>query len=89
MSKTRIVNVQDAKAHLSRLLREVEAGEQIAIARAGRVVARIIRAPEANERQWGCFEGKVTYDDDAFAPADVAQAADWDDAPLITGRPKP
>ena len=64
----RTVNVQEAKTHLSRLLREVEAGEVIAIARAGRVVARLVRAEEAAPRAWGCFEGQVRVEPGAFAP---------------------
>jgi prevent-host-death family protein len=36
-----IVNVQDAKTRLSELLRQVEAGEEVIIARAGRPIARI------------------------------------------------
>jgi prevent-host-death family protein len=74
----RTVNVQEAKTHLSRLLRAVEAGEEIAIARAGRVVARLVRAEQAQPRAWGCFEGQVRMDDDAFEPLSDELAADWD-----------
>lgn len=35
------VNVQEAKTRLSELLRRVEAGDEVVIARAGRPVARI------------------------------------------------
>ena len=35
----RTVNVHDAKTHLSALLNDVEAGEQIVIAKAGKPVA--------------------------------------------------
>ncbi|MFV0433909.1 MAG: type II toxin-antitoxin system Phd/YefM family antitoxin [Leucobacter sp.] len=38
---TTIVNVQDAKTRLSELLRGVEGGEEVLIARAGRVIARL------------------------------------------------
>ncbi|MBK0419634.1 type II toxin-antitoxin system prevent-host-death family antitoxin [Leucobacter sp. CSA1] len=38
---TVIVNVQEAKTRLSELLRQVERGESVAIARAGTVVARL------------------------------------------------
>ena len=38
---TTTVNVQEAKTRLSELLRQVEAGEEIFIARAGRTIARI------------------------------------------------
>ena len=77
----RIVNIQEAKTHLSRLLREVEAGEVISIARAGRVVARIVRAEEATPRAWGCFEGQARIDSGAFDPLSDDEASDWDDAP--------
>ena len=39
---TRIVNVHEAKTHLSRLLDEVHAGEDIILAKAGRPYARLI-----------------------------------------------
>jgi len=79
----RIVNVQEAKTHLSRLLREVEAGEEITIARAGRVVARLVRVESAAPRAWGCFEGQVHVEPGAFAQLSDAQAAEWDDKPLL------
>lgn len=37
----RIVNIHEAKTHLSRLLALVEAGEVITIARAGKPIARL------------------------------------------------
>ena len=45
----REIQASDAKAHLSRLLDEVERGETIVITRRGRAIARII--PEAQRRQ--------------------------------------
>ncbi len=79
---TRTVNVQDAKTHLSRLLRAVEAGEEIAIARAGTVIARLVRAEVPTQRTWGGLEGWVQVDEDAFAPLDDDDADDWDEGPL-------
>ncbi len=79
---TRTVNIQEAKTHLSRLLREVEAGEVIAIARAGRVVARLVRAEEASPRAWGCFEGQVHIQDGVFDPLSDGEASEWDDIPV-------
>ncbi len=38
----RTVNVHTAKPHLSRLLEEVAAGEEIVIAKAGKPVARLL-----------------------------------------------
>jgi len=45
----REVQASEAKAHLPRLLDEVERGETIIITRRGRAIARII--PEADHRQ--------------------------------------
>lgn len=36
-----VVNIHEAKTHLSRLLARVEAGEEITIAKAGRPIARL------------------------------------------------
>ena len=36
------INVHDAKTHFSRLLRQVEAGEEVVISRSGRPVARMV-----------------------------------------------
>jgi prevent-host-death family protein len=38
------VNVHEAKTHLSRLLKRVEAGEEIIVARAGKPVAKLVPA---------------------------------------------
>ena len=44
------VNVHEAKTHLSRLLAQVEAGEEVVIARNGAPVARLvhIRKPQGH-----------------------------------------
>ncbi len=78
----RTINVQDAKTQLSRLLREVEAGEPIAIARAGRVIAHLVRPPEPQGRHFGGFAGSVRWDDDAFDPLDDTDADAFEDGPL-------
>jgi prevent-host-death family protein len=39
-----VVNVHEAKTHLSRLLARVEAGERIVIARAGHPIAELVPA---------------------------------------------
>jgi prevent-host-death family protein len=45
----RSIQAAEAKAHLSRLLDEVERGQTIVITRHGRPIARIV--PEADDRQ--------------------------------------
>ena len=47
------VNVHDAKTHFSALLKRVEAGEEVVIAKAGRPVARLIPAERSQERELG------------------------------------
>jgi prevent-host-death family protein len=63
------VNIHEAKTHLSRLLAEVAAGEEIVIAKAGKPVARIVpvtgRRPE---RVLGIDTGHVVIGDDFDAP---------------------
>ncbi len=60
-----MVNVHDAKTHLSRLLDRAAAGEEIIVARAGRPVARLVAlAPAARPRVPGRLRGKITIADD-------------------------
>lgn len=68
------VTVQEAKTHLSRLLRRVEEGEQVLIRRGREPVAMLVRAPpKAGQRQiWGDLDGSIgsAFDDlpDGFEP---------------------
>ena len=64
-----VVNVHDAKTHLSRLLERVEAGEEIVIARNGRPVARLVPAQRIRSpRQPGAWEGRGWIADDFDEP---------------------
>ena len=79
---TTTVNVHEAKTHLSQLLARVEAGEEIVIARAGKPVAILTRAPGADRKRLrGLDRGKVIimpdfddplpeFDDDFVSPTD-------------------
>ncbi len=60
------VTVQEAKAQLSRLLRRVEAGEEVVIRRGKVPVAMLVRAPEAKGKRdiWGGLEGFMSSDFD-------------------------
>ena len=60
-----VVNVQEAKTQLSRLLTLVEAGEEVVIARYGKEVARLVRmAPPAPKRQPGTWRDSLRVADD-------------------------
>jgi len=55
-----LVNIHEAKTHLSRLIERVEAGEEVVIARAGRPVARLIPYRRRTQlRQPGLWRGQV------------------------------
>jgi antitoxin (DNA-binding transcriptional repressor) of toxin-antitoxin stability system len=60
-----VVNVQEAKTQLSRLLTLVEAGEEVVIARYGKRVARLVRdAPPSHERRPGTWRDSLRIADD-------------------------
>jgi prevent-host-death family protein len=65
----KVVNIHEAKTHLSRLLADVAAGEEIVIARAGKPIARIVPvAGTRPERVLGIDKGCVVIGDDFDAP---------------------
>jgi prevent-host-death family protein len=64
-----IVNVHEAKTHLSRLLARVEAGEHIVIARAGRPVAELVPATSIRPRRKpGMDRGRIVIHDNFDDP---------------------
>ena len=65
-----MVSVHEAKTHLSRLLRRVESGEEVVIARAGRPIAKLVPATEPRRRELGFDRGLVIIADDFDAPLD-------------------
>lgn len=65
-----MINIHEAKTHLSRLVDRAAAGEEIVIARAGVPVARLVPlTPPATPRRPGAWRGRVRI------------AADFDDLP--------
>lgn len=64
-----IVNLYEAKTHLSRLVDEAARGGDIVIARAGKPVARLSRIEPAKQtRQLGLLNGKFSVPEDFNAP---------------------
>ena len=70
---TKSVGVHEAKTHLSRLLEQVAAGEEVTITRRGEVVARLVPPRGRPARRFGVDRGRlvVPEDFDAPLPADV------------------
>ena len=55
-----LVNIHEAKTHLSRLVQRVAAGEEIVIGKAGRPVAKLVPYQEAmGPRSPGAWAGRV------------------------------
>ncbi len=61
----KIANIHEAKTHLSRILSEVEKGEEYILARAGKAIARLspLRRP-VTELKPGKWRGKVVIRSD-------------------------
>ena len=63
------VNIYAAKTHLSRLIDQVNAGEEIVITRYGRPVARLVPPAEAQpKRRLGTLKGEVWIGKDFDEP---------------------
>lgn len=67
-----VVNVQEAKTQLSRLLERVLDGEEIVLSRAGTPIARLVPFADAARRP-GRGKGRITmaHDFDAPLPDDL------------------
>jgi prevent-host-death family protein len=75
----KIVNIHEAKTHLSRLLSEVVAGEEIVIAKAGKPIARIVAVTgEGPARVLGIDRGRVVISEDFDAPLPDAMLAGFE-----------
>ena len=73
-----VVNVHQAKTHLSRLLAQVEAGEEVVIARRGEPVARLVRCKPRGKRQFGAMKGQIVVDDSILDPLPEEELAAWE-----------
>ena len=72
------VNVHEAKTHLSRLLKQVEAGEEVIIARNGKPVALLTPLKRCGKRKPGSMKGLFTVPDSFFDPLPEEELALWE-----------
>jgi prevent-host-death family protein len=70
-----MVNVHEAKTHLSDLLARAERGEEIVIARAGRP---IVRLEPVQQRRLDIGFMDVSLGDDFFEPMSEEELAGWE-----------
>jgi prevent-host-death family protein len=75
----KMFTLAEAKAHLSSLITEAEAGAEITVTRHGRAVARIVGAPQNVVRTPGDWGWQGSYDKSIFAPMsdEEASAEGW------------
>lgn len=69
-----LINVHEAKTHLSRLLDRVAHGEEIVLAKSGKPVAKLVPFP-AEARRPGRLKGKIRMAPDFDAPLPESIAA--------------
>jgi prevent-host-death family protein len=71
-----IINIHEAKTHLSRIIEEVAAGSEVIIAKAGKPMARLTSlSGEPRTKKFGLLKGKLKIPDDFNAPLDDATIA--------------
>lgn len=63
-----VVNMHEAKTRLSQLVRLVEAGEQVVLARNGEPVVELVPAERPKKRQGGFLKGQVWISPDFDEP---------------------
>ncbi len=73
-----VVNVHEAKTTLSRLLVQVENGEEVIIARNGKPVARLVGVQKRGKRQPDIFKGKIVIPDSFFDPLPEEELKAWE-----------
>ncbi len=56
----RIINVHEAKTHLSKILDQVREGEEIILAKDGRPYAKLVPMEQADKRPLGFVPGKIS-----------------------------
>lgn len=64
-----MVNIHEAKTHLSRIVEEVAAGREVVIAKAGKPIARIVPLEDPQPKyRFGLLAGKFEIPEDFDAP---------------------
>jgi len=73
-----VVSVHEAKTHLSRLLKDVAAGADVVIARAGKPVARLVPIDQVpRPKQLGLLRGRIKVPAGFNAPLRADVLADF------------
>lgn len=73
-----VVNVHEAKTHLSRLLVQAENGEEVVIARNGKPIARLSPVRKRGKREPDAFKGKIVIPESFFDPLPEEELRAWE-----------
>ena len=71
-----LINVHEAKTHLSRILDRAHRGEEIVLAKAGKPYVRLVPVRSTKKRRPGTVKGKVTAA--FFEPLPEQELAAWE-----------
>lgn len=76
---TVIINIHEAKTHLSRIVDEVAAGAEVVIAKAGKPMARLVPLTTTTPtRKLGLLKGRIRVPDDFNEPLPEAVLRDFE-----------
>jgi prevent-host-death family protein len=75
---TKSVGVHEAKTHLSRLLDDVAAGEEVVITRRGKEVATLVSKAGRPKRELGVDRGRFLVPEDFDAPLPDEMLAEFE-----------
>lgn len=68
---SRMIDIREARVNLSRLLKQVAAGGEVVIAKAGKPVARLVpMGVQAAPKKLDLLKGQIKVPDDFNAPLD-------------------
>ena len=73
-----VVNVHQAKTQLSRLLAQVETGEEVVIARRGKPVARLVSCKFPGKRRPDVLKGRFAVPDSFLDPLREEELKAWE-----------
>jgi prevent-host-death family protein len=74
-----IINIHEAKTHLSKIIDEVATGREVIIAKSGKPMARIVPLTGVvRPKKFGLLEGKIKVPDDFNKPLEGSELAEFE-----------
>ncbi|MFM9031213.1 MAG: type II toxin-antitoxin system Phd/YefM family antitoxin [Opitutaceae bacterium] len=83
----KVINIQAAKTHLSRIVEDVVEGEEVVLAKSGKPLVRLVPYAQKNTpRKSGALSGKIWEAPDCWGPGDSDLEASIE-SPLLQESP--